>query len=428
MRIAAIDPVDIRFPTSRDLTGSDAMNPDPDYSLAYLTIRLDDGFEGHGFAFTIGRGNELVVHAIKVLTEGFLSQPVESLLEDMGSTWRSLIGDSQLRWLGPDKGVIHMAAAAVTNALWDLKAKREGKPVWRLLTDMSPDDIASLVEFRYLQDFMDAEEARGLLRSQQAGRALRIDMLHEDGLPAYTTSAGWLGYSEVQIAESVDRALGEGFEHFKIKVGGGINEDARRALLVRGLIGSERSLMMDANQVWGVSEAVDQMAVLEEFDPAWIEEPTSPDDILGHRAIARAVDPIAVATGEHVHNQVMFKQFLQAGALGVCQVDPCRVAGLNEALAVLLMAAKSDVPVCPHAGGAGLGECVQHLSVFDHVAVGGVREDRVVEYVDHLHEHFLDPVRVSGGRYVLPDAPGFNTELRPEALARFRFPDGTEWL
>jgi len=258
--------------------------------------------------------------------------------------------------------------------------------------------------------------------------ALRIDRLHEDGLPAYTTSAGWLGYSEVQIAESVDRALGEGFEHFKIKVGGGINEDARRALLVRGLIGSERSLMMDANQVWGVSEAVDQMAVLEEFDPAWIEEPTSPDDILGHRAIARAVDPIAVATGEHVHNQVMFKQFLQAGALGVCQGDPCRVAGLNEALAVLLMAAKSDVPVCPHAGGAGLGECVQHLSVFDHVAVGGVREDRVVEYVDHLHEHFLDPVRVSGGRYMLPDAPGFNTELRPEALARFRFPDGTEWL
>jgi len=427
--ITALDVLDVRFPTSRSLDGSDAMNPDPDYSAAYVIVRTDaeDGLEGHGFTFTIGRGTEVVVAAIGALRPLVVGRRTDDLFSDMGSFWRELVGDSQLRWIGPEKGVIHLATAAVVNAVWDLFAKVEGKPLWKLLVDMTPEELVALVDFRYIADALPPERTLARLRAMSPGRAEREAELRRDGYPAYTTSVGWLGYDDDKIRRLCREALDEGWTRFKLKVGADLEDDRRRFRIVREEVGPSAMVAVDANQRWGVDEAIAWMAGLAEFDPYWIEEPTSPDDILGHATIARAVAPIRVATGEHVHNRVMFKQFLQAGALSVCQIDAARLGGVNEVLAVLLLAAEFGVPVCPHAGGVGLCELVQHLSAVDYIAISGELEGRMIEYVDHLHEHFLEPVVIRDARYVLPTSPGYSAEMRPESLSRFRFPDGDEW-
>ena len=427
--IVAMDVIDLRFPTSRNLDGSDAMNPDPDYSAAYVIVRTDQpgGPEGHGLTFTIGRGTEIVVAAVEALRPLVVGRRTDELFADMGAFWRTLVGDSQLRWIGPEKGVIHLATAAVVNAVWDLFARTAGKPLWKLVADMSPEELVALVDFRYIADALTPERALERLRSLAATRADREAELLRDGYPAYSTSVGWLGYDDDKIRRLCREALAEGWTAFKLKVGADIDDDRRRASIVRAEIGPDRILAVDANQRWGVAEAIAWMDRLREYDPYWIEEPTSPDDILGHAAIARGVAPIRVATGEHVHNRVMFKQLLQAQSIGVCQIDACRLGGVNEVLAVLLLAAEFDVPVCPHAGGVGLCELVQHLSIIDYQCVSGSLEGRMIEYVDHLHEHFVDPVRIRDARYVVPTRPGYSAEILPESLRRYRFPDGDEW-
>jgi L-fuconate dehydratase len=420
-RILALDTADVRFPTSQQLDGSDAMNPDPDYSAAYAILRTDGEEEGHGFTFTIGRGNEIVVEAIEAFRPLVVGLDVDELLDDTAAFWRRLAGDSQLRWLGPEKGVVHLATAAVVNAVWDLYAKREGKPLWKLLADMTPEQIVALVDFRHISDALAPSEALELLRSREGGRAARERELLAGGLPAYTTSAGWLGYPEDKLRRLVGEALDDGFMHVKLKVGADLDDDIRRCAVARDAMGPEATLMIDANQVWDVGTAIDWVRRLAPYDVHWIEEPTSPDDVLGHAAIARAVAPIAVATGEHCQNRVMFKQFIQAGGMGVCQIDACRLGGVNEVVAVLLLAAKHGVPVCPHAGGVGLCELVQHLAAFDYVAVGASLDGRVVEYVDHLHEHFVDPCVVENGRYRAPTAPGYSAQMHASSLARYAF-------
>ena len=427
--ITAVDVIDVRFPTSRERDGSDAMNPDPDYSAAYVIVRTDadDGLAGHGFTFTIGRGNELCVAAVQSLAPLIVGRSVEGLLDDLGAFWKLITGDSQLRWVGPEKGVIHLATAAIVNAIWDLRAKRAGKPLWRLLCEMEPDELASVIDYRYIDDVLTAPDVAGLLRANRPRRAEREARLRAHGLPAYTTSAGWLGYDDAKVRELCAAALEDGWSHIKMKVGGSHEADLRRAGLIRDAIGPDRHLMMDANQVWGVDEAIARMRGLARFRPLWIEEPTSPDDILGHARIARAVDPIGVATGEHVHNRVMFKQLLQAEAIRYCQIDSARLGGVNEVLAVILLAQRFGVTVCPHAGGVGLCEYVQHLALFDAISVAPDVTDRVVEYVDHLHEHFVDPCVVERAAYVVPAAPGYSAEIHPESLTRFAFPGGAEW-
>jgi len=427
--IVAVDVLDIRFPTSRSLDGSDAMNPDPDYSAAYVVVRTDagDGLEGHGLTFTIGRGTEVVVAAVGALRPLVLGRSTDELFGDMGAFWRNLVGDSQLRWIGPEKGVIHLATAAVVNAIWDLYAKTEGKPLWQLLVDMTPEELVALIDFRYIDDALPPERVLERLQALAPTRPARLAELRRDGYPAYTTSVGWLGYDDDKIRRLCREALADGWTRFKMKVGADVEDDLRRIRIVREEIGPEMMLAVDANQRWDVGQAIDWMARLAPFDPYWIEEPTSPDDILGHAAIARAVAPIRVATGEHVHNRVMFKQLLQAEAIGVCQIDACRLGGVNEVIAVLLLAAKFGVPVCPHAGGVGLCELVQHLAAFDYIAISGEIDGRMIEYVDHLHEHFVSPVIMRGGHYVLPSAPGYGAEMWPESLRRFSYPDGPEW-
>ena len=419
---------DIRFPTSVDLSGSDAMNEAPDYSAAYVVLQTDAGLEGHGFTFTIGRGNELCVAAIRALAPLVEGRTLETFTEDMGAFWRHVTGDSQLRWVGPEKGVIHLATAAIVNAVWDLYAKSERKPLWRLLSDMSPEELMACIDFRYITDAITREEALEILRRNEATKPDRAAEMLEHGFPAYTTSAGWLGYSDERLRSLVREEVGKGWTHFKMKVGGEIEDDVRRAALIRDEIGPGRTLMMDANQVWDVDQAIENMERLAKFEPYWIEEPTSPDDVLGHARIAKAVSPVGVATGEHCQNRVLFKQLLQADAISFCQIDACRLGGVNEVIAVLLMAAKFGVPVCPHAGGVGLCEYVQHLSIFDYICVGASLEDRILEYVDHLHEHFVDPVEIQGGRYVLPQSPGYSAEMKPESLHEFEFPTGGAWV
>ncbi|MER7571326.1 L-fuconate dehydratase [Streptomyces sp. NPDC126514] len=428
-RITAVDTYDIRFPTSRELDGSDAMNPDPDYSAAYVVLRTDaaDGHEGHGFAFTIGRGNEVQVAAIDALRGHLTGRSVDELCADPGTLSRDLVGDSQLRWLGPEKGVMHMAIGAVVNAVWDLAAKRAAKPLWRLLADAGPEWIVRQIDFRYLTDALTPEEALELLRRGQDGADERSAALRRTGYPAYTTSPGWLGYDDAKLTRLAAAAVADGFRQIKLKVGADLDDDIRRCRAARSAVGPEIRLALDANQRWDVPEAIRWTRALAEFDPYWIEEPTSPDDILGHAAIREAVTPVKVATGEHVHNRVVFKQLLQAGALDIVQIDAARVGGVNENLAILLLAAKFGVPVCPHAGGVGLCELVQHLSMFDYVAVTGTTDNRVIEYVDHLHDHFLDPVVIREGHYAAPTAPGFSAAMRPESVARYTFPDGAYW-
>lgn len=420
---------DIRFPTSRSLDGSDAMNRDPDYSAAYVVLETDHpaGLSGHGLTFTIGRGNELCVAAVDLLAAHVVGRTMEEITHDLAGFWRELVGDSQLRWLGPEKGVVHLATAALVNAVWDLYAKLEGKPLWKLLADMSSEQLVACIDFRYIDDALSPADALQILRHQLHGRAQREEEMRRDGFPAYTTSAGWMGYSDDKIRTLAHNAMAEGFTHLKLKVGGDPASDLRRARILREAIGPDRRLMLDANQVWGVEQAISAMRALAEVNPWWIEEPTSPDDVLGHRRIREAVQPIGVATGEHVHNRVMFKQFLQEEAIDFCQVDSCRLGGVNEVLAVLLLAAKFGIPVCPHAGGVGLCEYVQHLAIFDYIAVSGSLDRRICEFVDHLHEHFVHPVRLKRGRYQVPEAPGYSAEIKPEALTHFAYPRGSAW-
>ena len=429
MRIDSLEVLDLRFPTSRAKDGSDAMNPDPDYSLAYVILTVDDpsGPEGHGFTFTIGRGTEVVTRAVEALRPLIVGVSLDDIWSDMAGFWRRVTGDSQLRWIGPEKGAIHLAGAAIINAVWDLLAKRAEKPLWKFLVDLSPEELIACVEFRHIEDVLTPEMAIELLREVESGKAERERAMREQGFPAYTTTAGWLGYSEEKLRRLCKEGIDQGFDHFKLKVGQNLAEDRRRAAIMRDEIGPDRTMMVDANQVWEVDEAIDWMRELAEFEPLWIEEPVHPDDVLGHAAVSRGVAPIGVATGEHAQNRIIFKQMLSSGAMQFCQLDACRLAGVNEVIAVMLLAKQFDVPVCPHAGGVGLCEYVQHLSIFDHIAIAGSLEGRLVEFVDHLHEHFVDPVRVQGARYQVPELPGYSAEILPASRDAYRFPDGEEW-
>ena len=428
--VTGIRTLDVRFPTSIFLDGSDAMNPDPDYSAAYLRVETDspDGLTGDGFVFTIGRGNDIQTGAIDVLAARFVGRDVEELLADMGATWREMLHDSQLRWLGPEKGVMHMAVGAVINALWDLRAKRAGQPVWQHLASLTPEELVDLVDLRYLSDALTREEALDILRRGREGADERAAELLADGYPAYTTGPGWLGYDDEKLERLAREAVADGFRQIKLKVGADRDDDKRRLALARRTVGPDIRIAVDANQRWDVDEAVDWMQDLAQFDLAWLEEPTSPDDVLGHAEIARRLAPMPVATGEHVQNRVVFKQMLQAGSLAVLQLDACRVGGINENISILLLAAKFGVPVCPHAGGVGLCETVQHLSYFDYVAVSGSLDERMIEFADHLHEHFVTPASVVGGRYRVPTAPGSGAEMLASSIAQWSFPDGSGWL
>lgn len=425
--ITSIESIDIRFPTSEQLDGSDAMNPDPDYSAAYCVLHTSEGPEGHGMTFTIGRGNDLCVAAISQLGQQLIGLELTDLRSQMGPLWKKITGDSQFRWLGPEKGVVHLAAAALMNALWDLLAKQEELPLWRLLSTMSGEELYNLVDWNYLSDVVSKEEIITHLNATARTADTRITVLEKSGYPAYTTSAGWLGYSDEKMRELLQEAVDAGWTTFKMKVGSDLDDDKRRARLIREFIGQDGQLMMDANQVWGVNEAIRWMRELSEFNPGWIEEPTSPDDILGHAKIARALAPIPVATGEHCHNAVMFKQFMEAGGLSICQLDSCRLASINEIIGVLILAWKFEIPVCPHAGGVGLCEYVQHISMFDYTRVSCSTDGRVIEYVDHLHDHFKDPVRLVNGRYAAPEVPGYSIEMHPETLSQYVYPDGPVW-
>ncbi|QRP44445.1 enolase C-terminal domain-like protein [Amycolatopsis sp. FDAARGOS 1241] len=426
-KIIGMEVLDVRFPTSRELDGSDAMNPDPDYSAAYVELHTDGGPDGYGLAFTIGRGNDVQAAAIRALAPHVVGREVPEDAQALGDLSRELVGDSQFRWLGPEKGVAHMAIGAVVNAAWDLAARRADLPLWKFVSRMTPEELVSLVDFRYLSDALTEQEALDILRAAEPGRAERTAKLEAEGYRAYSTSPGWLGYSDAKLVRLAEQAVAGGFEMIKLKVGGSLEDDVRRMKLARETVGADIRIAVDANQRWDVATAVSWMTELAPFDPYWIEEPTSPDDVLGHAAIAKALAPIKVATGEHVQNRVVFKQLLQAGAIDVLQLDAARVGGVNENLAILLLAAKFGVPVCPHAGGVGLCELVRHLSMFDFVAVSGSDTDRTIEWVDHLHEHFTDPAVVRDGRYLAPTAPGFSARMHDATLRRFRYPDGPEW-
>jgi len=421
MKITGLRTFDLRFPTSQALDGSDAMNPDPDYSAAYVVLETDGALEGHGLTFTIGRGNEVVVAAIQALRGRITGLELAWIRENPGRFWRHVTSDSQLRWIGPDKGAMHLATGAVVNAAWDLMAKAEGKPVWRLVADMSPEELVSIIDFRYLTDAITPEEALEIFRKAETGKAERIAELEAVGYPCYTTSAGWLGYSNEKLTRLAEEAVDQGFSHIKMKVGRDLDDDIRRLEIVRRIMGPDRKLMIDANQVWEVDQAIDWVRELKPFNPYFIEEPTSPDDIEGHRKIREAVAPVKVATGEMCQNRILFKQFITRGAIDIVQIDACRIGGLNEVLSVLVMAAKYKLPVWPHAGGVGLCEYVQHLSMIDYLVVSGTKEGRVIEYVDHLHEHFLDPCVIRQAAYMPPSRAGFSIEMKPDSIAEYTF-------
>jgi L-fuconate dehydratase len=427
-RISALDVVDVRFPTSRSLDGSDAMNPEPDYSAAYVVLSLDDSdIAGFSLLFTTGRGNDVACAAIRTLSSYVVGRDAGELIADIGALAREMTWDGQLRWLGPEKGVMHMAIGAVVNAVWDLRCRIEGVPLWRLLSSLTPEEIVHQIDFTYIDDAVTPDDALGMLRGAEAGKKARVAALEADGLKAYTTSAGWLGYDDDKVARLVREAVADGFTMLKLKVGTDVDSDVRRMKVARNAAGPDIRIALDANQRWGVNAAIEWMSHLAAFEPYWIEEPTSPDDVLGHATIRAAVRPTLVATGEHVQNRVIFKQMLQAKAIDVLQIDACRVGGVNENLAILLLAAKFATPVCPHAGGVGLCEMVQHLAMFDFVAISGTTDDRWVEYVDHLHEHFTEPVSVIGGRYRAPTGPGAGARMLDKSIAEFRFPDGPAW-
>lgn len=419
---------DVRFPTSDRADGSDAMHKDPDYSAAYVILRTNrDGLEGHGLTFTCGRGTELCVQSIQTLCGMLAGVSLEAITRDFAGLWRALTSDSQYRWMGPEKGVVHLSTAAVVNAIWDLWAKAERKPLWKLITDMPAEQLVSTIDFRYVTDVLTPADALAILKANEPTKGAREKELREWGFPAYTTSAGWLGYSDEKIRRLCQEGMAAGWNHFKIKVGANLEDDRRRAAIVREMIGPDRKLMIDANQIWSVDEAIPWIQALAEFEPWWIEEPTSPDDVVGHATIAKAVAPIGVATGEQCQNRVIFKQLLQLGAIRFCQIDSCRLGGVNEVLAVMLLAKKFGVPVCPHAGGVGLCEYVNHLIMADYTRIGASFENHVAEYVDHLHEHFEDACVVRNARYMPPTAPGYGIKMKAASLAEFRFPDGPVW-
>ena len=421
-RIIDMRVLDLRFPTSQHLDGSDAMNPDPDYSAAYVILKTDTpGIEGHGLTFTIGRGNEICCAAIEAMRHLVVGLDMDKVTENMGAFWRHVTSDSQLRWIGPDKGAIHLATGAVVNAVWDIWAKMVGKPVWKLVADMSPEELVRCIDFRYITDCITPDEALAMLREKAPGKAERIETLEREGYPCYTTSAGWLGYGDEKLRRLCQEAVDAGFNHVKLKVGRDKADDIRRLRIAREVLGPDRQLMIDANQVWEVGQAIDWVRDLAFAKPWFIEEPTNPDDVEGHRKIREGVAPVQVATGEMCQNRIMFKQFIMRGAIDVVQIDSCRLGGVNEILAVLLMAAKYNLLVCPHAGGVGLCEYVQHLSMIDYVCIAGTREGRVVEYVDHLHEHFKEPCVVRNAAYMPPSAPGFSIEMKPATLEDFQF-------
>lgn len=420
-RITGLRTYDLRFPTSSALDGSDAMNPDPDYSAAYVVLETDGTLEGHGLTFTIGRGNEVVVAAIEALRDRVNGLELEWIAENPGRFWRHVTSDSQLRWIGPDKGAMHLATGAVVNAVWDLLAKQAGKPVWRYVADMTPEQLVSIIDFRYLTDAITPDEALAIFRKAEAGKAERLAELEANGYPCYTTSAGWLGYSNEKLTRLATEAVEAGFSHIKMKVGRDLNDDIRRLEIVRSIMGPDRYLMIDANQVWEVGQAIDWVNALKRFNPYFIEEPTSPDDIEGHRKIREAIAPVKVATGEMCQNRILFKQFITRGAIDIVQIDACRIGGLNEVLSVLLMAAKYGLPVWPHAGGVGLCEYVQHLSMIDYLVVSGTKTGRVIEYVDHLHEHFVEPCDIRDAAYMPPKLPGFSIEMKPASIAAHQF-------
>jgi L-fuconate dehydratase len=421
-QITGLRTIDLRFPTSAGLDGSDAMNPDPDYSAAYVVLDTDtDGLEGHGLTFTIGRGNDICVAAIEAMRHLVIGLDLDWIIENPGRMWRHLTGDSQLRWIGPDKGAIHLATGAVVNAIWDLWAKAVGKPVWRLVADMTPEELVRTIDFRYLTDAITPEDALTLLTNRAAGKAERIADLEATGFPCYTTSAGWLGYPDDKLRRLAQEAVDAGFDYIKLKVGRDLEDDIRRLTIARDVLGPDRKLMIDANQVWDVPQAIEWVNALAFAKPWFIEEPTSPDDILGHQAIRDAIGEVKVATGEMCQNRIMFKQFMAAGAIDVVQIDSCRLGGVNEVLAVLLLAARYDLPVCPHAGGVGLCEYVQHLSMIDYLCFSGTKEGRVIEYVDHLHEHFVDPCVIRDAAYMPPTLPGYSIEMKPQSLVDYRF-------
>ncbi|MDP1730217.1 MAG: L-fuconate dehydratase [Devosia sp.] len=421
MKITGLRTHDLRFPTSASLDGSDAMNPDPDYSAAYVILETDGAHQGHGLTFTIGRGNEVVVAAIRALEGRIVGLDLDWIRRNPGRFWHHVTGDSQLRWIGPDKGAMHLATGAVVNAVWDLLAKEAGKPVWQLVGEMSPEELVSIIDFRYLTDCITPEEALAIFRKTEAGKAERIATLKAEGYSCYTTSAGWLGYSNEKLRRLAQEAVDAGFNHIKMKVGRDIHDDVRRLSIVREIMGPDRFLMIDANQVWEVDQAIDWVRELKPFNPYFIEEPTSPDDVEGHRKIREGVAPVKVATGEMCQNRILFKQFIMRGAIDIVQIDACRIGGLNEVLAVLLMAAKYKLPVWPHAGGVGLCEYVQHLSMIDYLCVSGTKEGRVIEYVDHLHEHFVEPCDIRDAAYMPPTRPGFSIEMKPESIKAHEF-------
>lgn len=427
-KITALDTYDIRFPTSRELDGSDAMNPDPDYSAAYVVMRTDQpGLAGYGLAFTIGRGNDVQKAAIDALADHVAGLDLKDVIGDLGGFSMRLVGDSQLRWLGPEKGVMHMAIGAVVNAAWDLAARVAGKPLWRFIADMTPEQLVATIDFRYLTDALTPDEALAMLHAAAPGKAARIEQLLAEGYPAYTTSPGWLGYSDEKMQRLAREAVAAGFRTIKLKVGMNVEDDVRRCRLARETVGPNIAIAVDANQRWNVPDAIAWLRRLADVQLEWVEEPTSPDDILGHAAIRRAVAPVPISTGEHTQNRVMFKQLFQADAVDLVQIDAARVGGVNENLAILLLAAKYGVRVYPHAGGVGLCELVQHLAMADFVAITGKKEDRAIEFVDHLHQHFVDPVVIRNGRYIAPQTPGFSAQMHASTLAEYRYPDGPVW-
>ncbi|XP_077991300.1 mitochondrial enolase superfamily member 1-like [Glandiceps talaboti] len=429
--VTQVEVKDVRFPTSLEAHGSDAMHTDPDYSCAYIVISTDssNGKQGHGMTFTLGRGTQIVVMAAKTLASLVIGQKLSDIYDNFGGFWRKLTSESQMRWLGPEKGVMHLATAAIVNALWDLWGKIENKPVWKLLVDMEPEQLVSCIDFRYISDVLTKEEALEILKTNKSTKHQREQELLQNGFPAYTTSCAWLGYSDDKLRGLCETALKEGWTKFKVKVGADLQDDKRRCSLIRQMIGWDKKMMTDANQRWDVNESITYMKELAEFKPWWIEEPTSPDDVLGHATIAKALNPlgIGVATGEHAQNRVIFKQLLQAGAIQFCQIDSCRLGGVNENLAVILMAKKFNVPVCPHAGGVGLCESVQHLSMFDYICVSASLENRVIEYVDHLHEHFKYPVEIKNACYMPPQDDGYSTEMKLDSMTAYEYPTGQAW-
>ena len=421
MKITGLRTYDLRFPTSKSLDGSDAMNPDPDYSAAYVVLETDGGLEGHGLTFTIGRGNEVVVAAIEALRSRITGLELDWIAENPGRFWRHMTSDSQLRWIGPDKGAMHLGTGAVVNAAWDLMARAAGKPVWRLVADLTPEQLVDIIDFRYLTDAITPEQALEIFRKAEPGKRERVAELEANGYPCYTTSAGWLGYPNDKLTRLAQEAVDQGFTHIKMKVGRDLDDDIRRLEIVRRIMGPDRKLMIDANQVWEVDQAIEWVRELKPFNPYFIEEPTSPDDVEGHRKIREAVAPVKVATGEMCQNRILFKQFITRGATDIVQIDACRIGGLNEVLSVLLMAAKYGLPVWPHAGGVGLCEYVQHLSMIDYLVVSGTKEGRVIEYVDHLHEHFVTPCVIKNAAYMPPTAPGFSIQMKPESIKEYTF-------